>query len=191
MDGDSRVLVERLSPGGPAAACKAISGGDELISVDKMDVSTKSLEQVHSMIGGIEGTSVHLCLCHAVGTSRAQYTVTVIRRAVEEVHPSHEGHIGMTLYRKGDDDSSPLLVESLSPGGSAASLGLIAVDDELLSVNGEDVHFKPFSTVHDLIGGVEGTSVTLSLRRGGQYYTAQIVRKLSSSNPVSSPAITI
>ncbi len=56
--------------------------------------------------------------------------------------------------RKSDDDSSPLLVAGLMPGGPAASLGIIAVDDELLSVNGEDVHFKPSSTVHDLLGYV-------------------------------------
>ena len=51
MEGDNRVLVERLSPGGPAAASRVIAVGDELISVDNVDVSTKSLEQVHSMIG--------------------------------------------------------------------------------------------------------------------------------------------
>ncbi len=46
-------------------------------------------------------------------------------------------------------------MQSIVPGGPAASLGLIVPDDELLSVNGEDVHFKQLAAVHDLIGYVE------------------------------------
>ncbi len=45
------MVVESLSPGGPADACNKISVGDDLVEVDGKEVITMSLGGVRHMIG--------------------------------------------------------------------------------------------------------------------------------------------
>jgi hypothetical protein len=60
FEGDPAVVVDDLTPGGPAAACGQIQVGDHLLAVDGRPVAGMSLPAIHGLINGPAGQSLRL-----------------------------------------------------------------------------------------------------------------------------------
>ncbi len=60
FEGDSAVVVEDLTPGGPAASCGQIRVGDRLLAVDGRPVAGMALSVVHGLINGPAGGVLRL-----------------------------------------------------------------------------------------------------------------------------------
>jgi hypothetical protein len=71
-EGDSSVVVDALTPGGPAASSGQIRVGDRLLSVDGRSVASLSLDIVHDLIDGPAGGTITMTLQSAGGTPRRE-----------------------------------------------------------------------------------------------------------------------
>jgi hypothetical protein len=67
FEGDPAVVVDDLTPGGPAAACGQIRVGDRLLAVDGRPVAGMSLPVIHGLINGPAGQSLRLQMAQPRG----------------------------------------------------------------------------------------------------------------------------
>jgi hypothetical protein len=67
FEGDSAVVVDDLTPGGPAALCGQIRMGDRLLAVDGRPVAGMSLPAIHGLINGPAGGVLRLQMAQPRG----------------------------------------------------------------------------------------------------------------------------
>lgn len=82
------------------------------------------------------------------------------------------GTIGAALGQKAD---RRLFVRSIPPGQGADRAGL-ALDDEILAIDGKDVRSMTQDDVRRAVRGDVGSSMTLTILRGGQKREVKVVR---------------
>ncbi len=84
----------------------------------------------------------------------------------------HLSGIGVTVQ----SESKGLLVEGVFPGGPAAHAGLVR-GDVIVAVGGTSLASRPATFGPRLIKGKAGTSVTLTILRGGRKHVVRLVRQ--------------
>ena len=67
FEGDPAVVVDDLTPGGPAAECGQIRVGDRLLAVDGRAVAGMALPAIHGLINGPAGQSLRLQMARLRG----------------------------------------------------------------------------------------------------------------------------
>ncbi len=67
FEGDAAVVVDDLTPGGPAAACGQIRVGDRLLAVDGRAVAGMGLPAIHGIINGPAGGLLRLQMARPRG----------------------------------------------------------------------------------------------------------------------------
>ncbi len=67
FEGDPAVVVDDLTPGGPAAECGQIRVGDRLLAVDGRAVAGMALPAIHGLINGPAGRSLRLQMAQPRG----------------------------------------------------------------------------------------------------------------------------
>lgn len=75
-----RFVVRRITRGDAADVSKEITEGDTLLSVDGVDVHSLSVEGVHDLIVGREGSMVTLSVHTVMGVTKE---VRLLRRAAQ------------------------------------------------------------------------------------------------------------
>jgi hypothetical protein len=65
FEGDPAVVVDDLTPGGPAATCGKIRVGDRLLAVDGRVVAGMGLPAIHGLINGMAGQPLRLQMAHS------------------------------------------------------------------------------------------------------------------------------
>ncbi len=81
--------------------------------------------------------------------------------------------IGITITQ--DEDSGAFPIVTVTDGGPAASAGLQA-GDVITAINGQDVTALSMSELRSLVRGEEGTTLTLTYRRGDTESTCTLTR---------------
>jgi hypothetical protein len=85
---------------------------------------------------------------------------------VKTIDPPTLVAVGLLLHhgKKMENGTRVHFVSGLTPGAAAQS-GRIAVNDQLLAVNGKDCSKLDGKQVHDLVVGLEGSSITMEFLR--------------------------
>ena len=85
---------------------------------------------------------------------------------VKTIDPPNMVAVGLLLHhgKKKENGTRVHFVSGLTPGAAAQS-GRIAVNDQLLAVNGKDCSKLDGKQVHDLVVGLEGSSITMEFLR--------------------------
>jgi hypothetical protein len=85
---------------------------------------------------------------------------------VQTIDPPNMVAVGLILHhgKKMENGTRVHFVSGLTPGAAARS-GRIAVNDQLLAVNGKDCSKLDGKQVHDLVVGLEGSSITMEFLR--------------------------
>jgi C-terminal processing protease CtpA/Prc len=105
------------------------------------------------------------------GLSRIAFVVAVVSGVVGCGSPA-PGTIGAALGQKAD---RRLFVRSIPPGQGADRAGL-ALDDEILAIDGKDVRSMTQDDVRRAVRGDVGSSMTLTILRDGQRREVKVVR---------------
>ena len=106
----------------------------------------------------LEAPSADTRAAHAAGNSAGR-PATAQTPARPNLGPAGPG-IEVSCHR-------PYVVVAMMPGGAAAQSGQIAVGDELVSVQGQDVGLKSHDEIQSLMSGSVGSVVGLRLVRAG------------------------
>jgi C-terminal processing protease CtpA/Prc len=85
---------------------------------------------------------------------------------------SAPGTIGAALGQQADHR---LFVRSMPPGQGAERAGL-AIDDEILMIDGKDVHAMSEDDVRRAVRGDVGTTMTVTILRNGEKREVKVVR---------------
>ncbi len=85
-------------------------------------------------------------------------------------------YVGVGITIQAQEDGSGFLLISVTNGGPAEEAGF-RVSDLLIMVDDQDVRGKSAQEVRELVKGEQGTSVTLTVLRGGESVTAPVERR--------------
>lgn len=107
------------------------------------------------------------------GAKLGPVTITIVKLKPGEQPTLELVGIGVKLNAMGPDG---LLVEGVIPGGGAADVGIVA-GDELVEIDGLAVDELGFDGTIAKIRGVEGTTVSVTIRRAGKLVTLVVPRK--------------
>lgn len=169
--------VTDRTTGEPLPGAQVTLEGDGWVAPSVLDAGTSALAGADGsfLVAGLPARTVSLHVAAAGHHSRIVTAIEVpdggAAGPVEvKLTPVAEGEeprvelagIGAALARHG---KSALRVTAVVPGGGAAEAGL-AVEDEILSVEGRPVSELGLSGAVDLIRGPEDTRVRLVVRRG-------------------------
>jgi hypothetical protein len=169
--------VTDRATGEPLPGAHVSLEGDGWVAPSILDAGTSALAGADGsfMVAGLPARTVSLHVAAAGHHSRIVTAIEVpdggaagpvevtLTPVAEGEEPRVElAGIGASLARQG---KSALRVAAVVPGGGAAEAGL-AVEDEILSVEGRPVSELGLSGAVDLIRGPEDTRVRLVVRRG-------------------------
>ena len=84
--------------------------------------------------------------------------------------------IGITITQ--DEDTGTFPIVTVTDGGPASSAGLQA-GDVITAINGQDVTALSMSELRSLVRGEEGTTLSLTYRRGDTETTCTLTREIS------------
>lgn len=148
------LIVQEVVTGGPAHACGVIDVGDQLLSIDGLDVSGKKPAEISHLIVGPQGSTIDICIKKKVGGAKVPIK---LHRGTQA-----PGGVGMKLQR---NDADELVVEGVQPNG-AADVGGVQVKDILVTINGKSILGLTVRDVVPLIAGPERTKLDLAVVRG-------------------------
>ena len=81
--------------------------------------------------------------------------------------------VGIILEREPDGE---IYVRKLMPGSPAYLEGSIRVDDKLLCIDDLNVQGNYLDHIFDMINGIEGSPIKLTLARGSEIYSISLTR---------------
>ena len=162
--------VTGFAKDGAAAGCGLIKAGDQLLTVDGMDVRNASLDDTSKMILGPEGSEIKLHFSRPPPPPPP--------KPVKKVEPLKTAGVGMLLDIQkssvSSSSSSPRgkgptavkhIVAGMSPEGAAAECGQIKVGDQLAAIDGKECGNLDGKQVAALVSGPEGSTIVLDLLR--------------------------
>ena len=153
------VLIGELDTRGAAALSKKLRVGDELLSVNDITVRNIPFDEVMNFILEAHG-EIDLLFRRSKEiyndmNEEFSYFQVNLRKPMGIVFENRQKKASGNAIRIGDITSK----------GSARRSGILRVGDELLSVNGEDIHKFSFDDVMDYIVESETEIVKLNFRR--------------------------
>jgi hypothetical protein len=150
--------VIELAKGGAAAECGLISVDDKLVEVDMHDVTNVSLETCSKYILGPEGSKIHLKLLRP--------TPSPPERPAKTIETPKMVGVGLMLdIKKKENGTLVHNISGVAKGGAAAESASIAVNDQLVAVNGKECSKLDGKQLNALIVGPEGSSITMEILR--------------------------
>jgi C-terminal processing protease CtpA/Prc len=191
---DGRFIVVGVQPGGPADRSGRIFFGDHLCAVGGANLGGKSKTDLRDLIMGVAGSTVLLQVVHANGSLDdvkltrdivgTQGTKPVPRAAASSDimimgNNAGVGDPGMQIQRA---QGGLLQICELQTGGGAHLSQSVSVGEFISGIDGVRVVHLDDQTVFDLLCGVPGTKVNLSIQSAdGQDRVVEVVRTPAKS----------
>ena len=192
IENDGRFVVVGVQPGGPADRSGNIVVGDHLRAVGGANLQGKSKTDLRDMIMGVSGSTVLLQVVHANGSSddvilTREIVGTPGKASVSGTSASSDitgnntgiGDPGLHTLRA---NGGLLQICELESGGGAHRSQSISVGEFITGIDGVRVVHLDDQTVHDLLCGVPGTKVNLSIQGAdGRDRIVEVMRTPSKS----------
>ena len=144
----------------------------------KLDYILTLIEQRH--IDGLDYDKLEDLLAQAVidatGDRWSYYLdAESYQKYLEQFNNAYVG-IGVTIQASANEQKGPFLIAAVTSGGPAEEAGL-QVGDTLTAVDGNDTSALTLAETQKLVRGTEGTTVKLTILRGGQTLELTVTRR--------------
>lgn len=156
------VLIGELDARGAAALSKKLRVGDELLSVNDITVRNIPFDEVMKFILEAHGEMDLLF-------RRSEEMTQLMKEEYTYFQVTLRKPMGIVFENKIDRQNTAagntIRIGDITTKGSARRSGILRVGDELISVNGEEIHTFSFDDVMDYIVESEREVVKLNFRR--------------------------
>ena len=152
---------------------KSTSGDDYLAKVQEV-VALLDARYVDGLDHSKLGDQLASAAVTATGDRWSYYISADELAAYQEQNANAYVGIGVTIRLENEDDAG-FTVASVTPGGPAEAAGL-QIGDMLLAIDGANMKELGMEEARNRVRGEEGTSLTLTVQRGGETFDVTVTR---------------
>lgn len=152
---------------------KSTSGDDYLAKVQEV-VALLDARYVDGLDHTKLGDELAAAAVSATGDRWSYYISAGELAAYQEQNANAYVGIGVTIRLENEDDAG-FTVASVTPGGPAEAAGL-QIGDMLLAIDGANMKELGMEEARNRVRGEEGTSLTLTVQRGGETFDVTVTR---------------